>query len=487
MHDGSDQSTSNAHEDIDNQNRNEFTPLYTNVFDTGTLRLIIGFFFGFSVTVTIALGIQMYYGNTQVVVHGSVVSDNGQCSEIGAAIMKQGGNAVDAIIAVAFCMGIVNPHITGLGSGGLMLIYDQRQRKLLNVIDFRVTRSNHTVVGVPGFVAGLHLAHKLHGLLPWKQLVLPAEFVARTGFRVSSNLINSFSSLVKNMTNQHLKEHFSSLLLNQVMTNPDLADTLLHIATTDVAEFYNTILVDELRGFLDIEDIVNYKAFKSIGMKSSFLHYDIIVPGHGSGGSFLVNNLNLINNSLSPLVSAVEGFKTVADGWQSSVASHIATMDIADLYVTMVSGLGFEFGSQILTKSGFILNNMLEITKDETQRPTVLLTPAIALQSNKVCGRRLLLGAGDVRDAVQALISLLREPFVNIIESIESPRVRIITPKLAVDEYHKISKKDNEILSKDFIIINQTTYFPSINVIEKINDTMTAYADSRGSGYAVVF
>ncbi|XKL61928.1 hypothetical protein PGB90_001761 [Kerria lacca] len=329
MPDGSDQPTN---EDIDNQNRNEFTSLYTDVFDTETLRLI-GFFCGFYVTVTIALG------NSNVL---------WKYSNVRATIMKQDGSAVDAIIAVAFCMGIVIPHTTGLGSGGLMLIYDQQQRKLLNVIDFRVTRSNYKVVGISYFVAILYLAHKFH-------------------------------------------------------------------------EFYYV----DTRGFLNIEDIINYKVYKSIGMKNSFLPYDIIVPSYGSSRLLLVNNLNLINNLLSPLVSAVEGFG--------------------------------------------------KITKDENQRPTVLLTPVIALQR-----------AENVRDAVQVLISLLREPLVNIIESIESSRVRIITPKLVIDEYHKISKKDNEILSKDFIIINQTTYFPSINVIEKINDTMTAYEDSRGSDFKVI-
>lgn len=63
-----------------------------------------------------------------------------------------------------------------------MLIYDQRERKLMPVIDFRVTRSNHTLIGIPGFVAGLGLAHELHGILPWDKLISQSEALARYEF-----------------------------------------------------------------------------------------------------------------------------------------------------------------------------------------------------------------------------------------------------------------------------------------------------------------
>lgn len=59
-----------------------------------------------------------------------------------------------------------------------MLIYDHRAREVLDVVDFRATRGRDAGIGVPGFVAGLYLAHELHGNLPWKSLVMPAYHVA---------------------------------------------------------------------------------------------------------------------------------------------------------------------------------------------------------------------------------------------------------------------------------------------------------------------
>ena len=60
-----------------------------------------------------------------------------------------------------------------------MLIYDHRDRKVIDSIDFRVTRSIDRGIGVPGFVAGLHMAHQLYGKLPWKTLILPAYQIAK--------------------------------------------------------------------------------------------------------------------------------------------------------------------------------------------------------------------------------------------------------------------------------------------------------------------
>ena len=100
-------------------------------------------------------------------------------------------------------------------------------------------------------------------------------------------------------------------------------------------------------------------------------------------------------------------------------------------------------------------------------------------------------GAGDVRDVAQALIYLLRHPSTDVIDSIEAPRVRIRTPHIEL-EHDGIPEEDERTLqwAMNFTLHDGSTsppVYPSINVIQKLGDTLTAHADSRGSGNYVTF
>ncbi|KAL1460532.1 hypothetical protein WDU94_012509 [Cyamophila willieti] len=135
-----------------NNQQNELAPLYSSSQDTKNLRIIIFFFTAVTTVVTAVLFIQIQYGNYQVVPHGSVASDSERCSMVGADLMKSGGNAVDAAVATTFCIAVVSPHLTGIGGGGLMLIYDHKHGQVLDSIDFRVQKGNNNAVGVPGLL-----------------------------------------------------------------------------------------------------------------------------------------------------------------------------------------------------------------------------------------------------------------------------------------------------------------------------------------------
>src|SRR4051794_28089529 len=137
--------------------------------------------------------------------HGMVASSTEIASQIGVDVMKNGGNAVGAAVAVAFALAVTWPAAGNLGGGGFMLIrkadgrseaIDYRERAPLastrdmyldangNVIKGAST-DGYKAVGVPGTVAGLKLAHKRHGKLPWHVLVEPARKLAADGFIVS--------------------------------------------------------------------------------------------------------------------------------------------------------------------------------------------------------------------------------------------------------------------------------------------------------------
>lgn len=212
--------------------------------ESSGLRVIITCFFILSVIITIALAAQIYFGDYQLVPHGSVAADSIECSAIGTNILKQGGNAVDAAVASTLCMGVAHPHVTGIGGGGFLLVYNHRKRTLLETIDFReVAPTNYfgtsgptseyggQYAGVPGLVRGLSLAHTLHGKLKWKDVVMPSVLLARNGFPVSRNLLGAWKRVNPNTSYfAELQEVFGSLAPGEDLKLPDLAGALERIA-----------------------------------------------------------------------------------------------------------------------------------------------------------------------------------------------------------------------------------------------------------------
>ena len=144
---------------------------------------------------------------------GMIVSAHPLASEAGQLILQKGGNAVDAAVATAFAISVVEPFSAGIGGGGFLLLgtppenLENQQKYKIQTLDFRerapkaATRDmylnqqgevekrasldGHLAVGVPGTVAGLYTVHKYYGKLPWSELLQPAINYARDGFEVS--------------------------------------------------------------------------------------------------------------------------------------------------------------------------------------------------------------------------------------------------------------------------------------------------------------
>jgi hypothetical protein len=128
---------------------------------------------------------------------GLVAADNGRCSEIGAAVLREGGNAVDAAIATALCQGVLNPQASGAGGGHFMLIrLPNGTAECIDAREFAPGAANETMfvdrpdasisgglaVAVPLELRGMWTAHHRHGRLPWKRLFQPAIKLAASGF-----------------------------------------------------------------------------------------------------------------------------------------------------------------------------------------------------------------------------------------------------------------------------------------------------------------
>ena len=140
---------------------------------------------------------------------GMVVSETFEATRVGRDVLAEGGNAVDAAVAVAFALAVTWPEAGNIGGGGFMMVAPTDGEVVC--IDYRETapaaatrdlfvdnpnRYHHRAVGTPGTVRGLFLAHATYGRLPWPQLVEPAAELARNGFEVDEHLAASLNGVL---------------------------------------------------------------------------------------------------------------------------------------------------------------------------------------------------------------------------------------------------------------------------------------------------
>ncbi|XP_010244393.1 PREDICTED: gamma-glutamyltranspeptidase 3 [Nelumbo nucifera] len=254
--------------------------------------------------------------------HGVVAADDGRCSEIGASILRSGGHAVDAAVAVALCLGVVNPASSGIGGGGFMVVWSASTSKAL-AIDFRETaplaasknmyeKNPQTKymgalsMGVPGEIAGLHEAWLKHGRLAWKSLFQPAIRLAKNGFVITSYL----SAVIKNrekliVADPGLRRVFAPngklLEAGDTCYNVELGHSLEAVAEHGPHAFYNGAiaqnLVKDVRengGILTMEDMRNYRVEVEDAMVVDVMGYRILgmpLPSSGTLGLSLILNI----------------------------------------------------------------------------------------------------------------------------------------------------------------------------------------------------
>ncbi|KAL0270529.1 UNVERIFIED_CONTAM: hypothetical protein PYX00_007915 [Menopon gallinae] len=495
---------------------------------SNSLKTIVIVLFGTTGIITLALLTQVYYGEYQVQKSGTVASDSYECSNIGIDVLKAGGNAVDAGIATTFCLGVVNFHVTGIGGGGYFMLYNHKKHKVIDVIDFReVTPAAYNVesnedlvdglvVGVPGFVKGLWDAHEKYGKLPWKDLVTPASNLARNGFSISKSLISVISYIKPSPYNSNLVLLLNSLRQGKNVSLHELAATLDIIALKGADAFYNgSIAMDMVytvklaNGSMSLQDVAQYDTSNGDVLRTQIGDYDVIVPGSSSGGALLLNYMDAIEMlDLKPDVDTsaeivLKLSDTLHDAYllflqkvngfveqPEPVGSQVSVVDSEDNYVTITSGLNTWLGSQIMTSYGFILNNAVSNGGlNEERRPVSMASPIIVLQNSEFCGKRYILGSGDVAMAAQLLTNLLIFNR-NVSSSIESPRFNIdnIPRHLRLEDHDPEFSVDAIVPLRQLMKIEKVLPpYKSINVIEKLIDSIKSYSDSRGGGRPAQF
>ncbi|OMJ16651.1 Gamma-glutamyltranspeptidase 1 [Smittium culicis] len=253
---------------------------------------------------------------------GAVAADEGRCSEIGVNVLKDGGSAVDAAISSAICIGLLNPHSSGIGGGGFMVI--RKPNGESEMIDFREMApaaatpdmyvKNNTLSaygglasGVPGELRGYELAHKRHGRLSFSRLLEPTIKLARGGYAIGRDLASALLEKENDLRNDegarqvYFKPDGSILKLGDIGKRVNFANTLQKIADQGVDSFYTGDLakamvktIQENGGILTLEDFAKYKPeLRSTGV-ISYNGRKIITATPPASGSVITTIFNIL-------------------------------------------------------------------------------------------------------------------------------------------------------------------------------------------------
>jgi gamma-glutamyltranspeptidase/glutathione hydrolase len=254
---------------------------------------------------------------------GLVVSVSQPASLVGAAVLRQGGNAVDAAVATAFALAVTYPPAGNIGGGGFMLIlprtgaqpacveYRETAPAAARVEMFapNETRLSAKAVGTPGTVRGLALAHSRYGRRPWPELLEPAVRLARDGFAVDASLAQSLNEVLFDEASREfveLKRVFAPpgerWQAGDRLIQPDLARTLAMLAEQGADSFYQgpvaAAIVAEMTeggGIITEEDLHGYAAHWRQPIQGTYRGFDIFGPPPPSaGGIVLVQTLNML-------------------------------------------------------------------------------------------------------------------------------------------------------------------------------------------------
>jgi gamma-glutamyltranspeptidase / glutathione hydrolase len=294
--------------------------------------------------------------------HGMVVTQEAAASRAGLEILKRGGNAVDAGVAVGFALAVTLPRAGNLGGGGFMLIH-RADLNQTTAIDYRETapagttkdvfldangkadpfksRYSGLAIGVPGTVAGLELAWRKYGSgkFSFADLIAPAIALARQGLIVDDDVVDSLPLAAKALSSHpsssriYLRPDGSLPQTGDHLVLDDLAATLETIAVKGPAGFYAGPVAQKIveavnaaGGRMTVEDLANYHAVERQPVRGTYRGYEVVsMPPPSSGGAHIIEILNILEGF--PL--AAQGLNSVASLHQMAEAEKLAYADRA--------------------------------------------------------------------------------------------------------------------------------------------------------------
>jgi gamma-glutamyltranspeptidase / glutathione hydrolase len=321
--------------------------------------------------------------------NGMVVSAHPLASQVGLEVLKKGGNAIDAAVAVQFALAVVYPQAGNIGGGGF-LIYRSAATGELAALDYRekapaaatenmyvdslgrvTDRSRFGVLasGVPGTVDGMWEAHKKYGKLPWGQLVMPAVELAEQGFvitvREAENLNKEKINFLKNNSILPVFFRMTAWEAGDTLIQKDLANSLSHIAGDGRKAFYEgpvaSLIVYEMnkqKGLITAEDLKNYHSVWRTPLTFDYKGMQVVtMPPPSSGGIIL-----------RQLLGMTEGKSLATSGFHSTEAIHLMAEAERRAYADRATHMGdpdfWKVPVNTLTSPEYIQSRMADFRPD---------------------------------------------------------------------------------------------------------------------------
>lgn len=260
-----------------------------------------------------------------------VAAAHPQAVEAGLEVLRRGGSALDAAIAVQMMLGVVEPHASGIGGGGFLLHYDAATKAIVaydgretapadatpamfldgsgKPLGYEQAVASGISVGVPGLLAMLEMAHKEHGKLAWGELFAPAIAVARDGFTVSPRLATWLARMPTLREEPAIRATYfnadgSAKKIGDRLANPELAATMLAVAQQGIHAFYRGAMaaemVDRVRGHvrpgtLSLADLADYRPIRREAVCGPYRIWTVCgMPPPSSGGIAILQALTLL-------------------------------------------------------------------------------------------------------------------------------------------------------------------------------------------------
>ena len=265
--------------------------------------------------------------------HAMVSAANPMAVDAGLAVLRRGGSAVDAAVAVQAVLGLVEPQSSGLGGGAFMVFYDARTRSVTaydgretapagatpdmflgpdgKPLPFATAVLSGRATGVPGAIAMLALAQAQHGKLPWSGLFGDAERLASEGFVVPRRMAAAANSTAVQAQTPDAARYFTKpdgtrIQAGDVLTNPAYAETLRRIAAQGPKGLLEGQLAEAivarvregpLPGALSLEDLKRYRPKAGPALCRPYRIYQVCLPSAPSGGPAVLQTLGLLERT----------------------------------------------------------------------------------------------------------------------------------------------------------------------------------------------